>query len=121
MADSQLEFSDTGIVGTAAELAGSATRIGLRIALLPLFALRDLPFGLGGGLGRASASFPRAVGKAFDSFANELAGIRDADSAADLDRPGVHPYRNDKKDADKKKEDSKDSADKKKEEKESKK
>ena len=99
MADSKLEFSDTGIVGTAAELAGSATRIGLRMALLPLFALRDLPFGLGGGLGRASASFPRAVGKAFDSFAKELAGLRDDGGAGDLDRPGVHPYRNEKKDA----------------------
>ncbi len=92
-------FSETGILGTAAELVGSATRIGLRFALLPLMAMKDLPFGLGGGIGRASASFPRAMGKAFDSMANEMAGIRDEADDADLDRPGVHTYRDDKKDA----------------------
>ncbi len=92
-------FSETGIVGTVAELVGSATRIGLRFALFPLIALKDLPFGLDGGIGRASASFPRAMGKACDSLAKEIAGIRDEDAAADLARPGVHTYRENKKDA----------------------
>ena len=92
-------FSETGIIGTAAELVGSATRIGLRFAFFPLTAMKDLPFGLGGGIGKASASFPRVIGKAFDSVAKEIAGIRDEAAEADLDRPGVHTYRDDKKDA----------------------
>ncbi len=98
MAD-DLHFSETGFLGTAAELVGSATRVGLRFALYPLLAMKDLPFGLGGGVGRATASFPRVVGQAFDSFAKELAGIRDESADADLDRPGVHTYREQKKDA----------------------
>ncbi len=92
-------FSESGILGTAAELVASATRIGLRVALLPLMAAKDLPFGLGGGIGRASASFPRAIGKAFNDMANEIAGIHDDAEDADLDRPGVHTYRDNEKDA----------------------
>ena len=98
MAD-DLRFSETGFIGTAAELVGSTTRIGLRFALFPLLAMKDLPYGLGGGVGRAAAGFPRVVGQAFESFADELAGIRDESADADLDRPGVHPYRERKKDA----------------------
>ncbi|MCP3960725.1 MAG: alpha/beta fold hydrolase [bacterium] len=91
-------FSETGIIGTAAELFASVTKIGLRMALFPVMALKDLPFGLGGGIGRATASFPRAVGRAFDGFADEIAGITPKEDAVDLDRPGVHEYRNNKKD-----------------------
>ena len=58
-------FSETGFLGTLAELVGSATKVGLRFALYPLLAMKDLPFGLGGGVGRASASFPRVIGKAW--------------------------------------------------------
>ncbi len=92
-------FSEAGIVGAAAELFASATKIGLRVAMLPLIAMKDLPFDLGGGAFRASAAFPRAVGKVFDDLADEIAGIHPDEEAEDLDRPGVHTYRNQEKDA----------------------
>ena len=92
-------FSETGFIGTAAELFASTTKIGLRMALFPLFALKDMPFELGGGVGRATSSFPRAVGRALEGFADELAGIQKDQEEADLDRPGLHTYRDDKKDA----------------------
>ena len=69
---SALNFSETGILGTAAEIVGSVTRMGLRFALAPMMALKDMPFGIAKDTVESSASFPRAVSKAFEAFAAEL-------------------------------------------------
>ncbi len=93
-----LDFSETGFIGAAAEVMGSFTRAGLRVAMAPMLASRDLPFGFAKEAATSFASFPRAVAKAFEDFAAEMEGSVSA-GAADLEKPGVHTYRNNKKKA----------------------
>ncbi len=101
MADDRkaLDFDETGVAGTAAELFASAARIGLRVAMLPFATMKDLPFGLGDGVARTSASFPRAMARALDGLAQELEGVGENTAPADLDKPGVHPFRNHRQNA----------------------
>lgn len=93
---SGLSFSETGFIGNAAEIVGRLTRVGLRFALTPMMALKDL--GIARGAVESSASFPRAVSKAFEAFAAEIEGTAGG-AGEDLDKPGVHTFRNRKKDA----------------------
>lgn len=94
----KLRFSETGIIGTASEVMGSFTRVGLRLAMAPVIATKDLPFGIAKEAIDRFASFPRAVGRAFVDFAAEMEGTGSG-GRPDLDKPGVHTYRNNKKSA----------------------
>ena len=98
------QIGDSGVAATAAGLVGGAVRMGLKASAFPAMAVKYLPEG--GMLGwtknalRASAHFPRAVGKAFDRFAaemEELGGGGDVNAESDLDKPGVHTFRNNHK------------------------
>ena len=98
------QFGGAGMVATAADLFAGAIRMGLKLSALPAMAVRYLPET--GPLGwpkdavKASAHFPRAVGKAFDRFAadmEEIGGGGDITAEADLDKPGVHTFRNHQK------------------------
>ena len=93
-----LDFSETGVIGAAAEVMGSFTRVGLRVAMAPMLATRDLPFDFVREAATSFASFPRAVAKAFEDFAAEMEGTSTA-GAVDLEKPGVHTYRDNKKKA----------------------
>lgn len=93
-----LGFSQTGVVGVAAEVMASLTRAGLRVAMAPFLASKDLPFGLGKEVVNSFATFPRAMAKAFEDFAEEMEGTATA-GVTDLDRPGVHTYRDNGKKA----------------------
>ncbi|MEM7351124.1 MAG: tetratricopeptide repeat-containing protein [Acidobacteriota bacterium] len=99
------QIGGAGVVATAADLFGSAVRTSLELSALPVKAIKYLPetglLGWPKDAVRLGASFPRAVGKAFDRFAanmEELGGGGDIEAEADLDKPGVHTFRNEQKD-----------------------
>ncbi len=99
------EIGGAGIVASMADLMGGAVGAGLKISSLPAQAIKLLPnaspLSWPKDVVRQSAHFPRAVGKAFNRFASDievLGGGGDINAEQRLDRPGVYPFRNERRD-----------------------